>query len=140
MLDKLRMNESRKPNTTDKTPVPNAQILPESTGYDTRKISIKKVIDNKTASDTSSARNNDDSSGSDLYNPAIDAYDESVKVTNVEMDRIKWELEAAKAVINQQKRELEETRNSKHIFNQPPANSFTTDGEQGEPRTTSMHR
>lgn len=113
MLDKLRLNDSRKT-----TPVEiKASTTQRANNDDTRKTSFVKEVDIKTESDVSSART-DRFSGSDLYTPATDIFDDAAKAQIAEMERVKKELEAARSVIDQQKRELEETRQFKHTMEQ----------------------
>lgn len=131
MLDRLRLNDSQKP-----TPV-NAKVATA------QKQSIKTIASNetgyKTDSDASSARD-DRFSGSEMYTPATEVFDESIKATNAEMERVKRELEAAKSVINQQKRELEETRNFKHTMEQALPSPSEADFPRGDAHVSSMQR
>lgn len=140
MLDKLRLNESRTPSSMDAKL--DAQTLEQYTsGSEVRKTSVKKEIDAKTESDVSSARDIDRFSTSDMFTPATEVFDESVKSANAEMERVKRELEAAKSVINQQKRELEETRNFKHTMEQALPSPSEADFPRGpDSHVTSMHR
>lgn len=140
MLDKLRLNETRKPSAMD-TKL-NAQSLEQYTsGSEVRKTSVKKEIDAKTESDVSSARDIDRFSTSDMFTPATEVFDDSVKSANAEMKRVKRELEAAKSVINQQKRELEETRNFKHTMDQALPSPSEADFPRGpDSHVTSMHK
>lgn len=140
MLDKLRMNDARKPSSTDNKL--NAQSLEQYTsGSEVCKTSVKKEMDVNTESDVSSARDLDRFSISDMFTPATEVFDESVKAANEEMERVKRELEAAKSVINQQKRELEETRNFKHTMEQALPSPSEADFDRGiDSQIASMHR
>lgn len=140
MLDKLRINDARKPSSADNKL--NAQSLEQYTsGSEICKTSVNKEIDTKTDSDVSSARDMDRFSTSDMFTPATEVFDESVKAANTEMERVKKELEAAKSVINQQKRELEETRNFKHTMEQALPSPSEADFDRGiDSHVASMHR
>lgn len=140
MLDKLRMNDARK--TTSAGGKLSTQNLEQYTsGSEIRKTSIKKDVDVKTESDVSSARDVDRFSATDMFTPATEVFDESVKTANAEIERVKKELEAAKSVINQQKRELEETRNFQHTMDQAlPSPSDTDLPGAANSHVASMHR
>jgi len=144
MLNKLRLNDSRKA-----TPVDAKNISVTSTSHsfdqytsssDIRKTSIQKDTDLKTESDASSAREIDRYSGLGIYTPATEVFDESVKAANLEMEKVKRELEAAKSVINQQKRELEESRTFKHTMEQALPSPSEADFPRSDGHILSMHR
>lgn len=142
MLNKLRLNDSRKTTPIDaktSAATSNAHPLDQYTSStDIRKISIKKDPDLKTESDASSAR--DRLSASELYTPATEVFDESAKGATAEMEQVKRELEAAKSVINQQKRELEESRTFKHTMEQALPSPSEAEFPRGEAHISSMHR
>lgn len=139
MLDKLRLNDSRITSPGEIKPSVSPMSQPNSAS-NARKISSKREVDVKTESDTSSAREYDGLSGSELYTPATEAFDESVKATNAEMERVKKELEAARSVIDQQKRELEETRNFKHTMEQALPSPSEADFPRNDHQIAAMHR
>ncbi|KAK5951100.1 hypothetical protein OHC33_007853 [Knufia fluminis] len=142
MLNKLRLNDSRKPTPIDaKTTVATSTSHPldqYTSGSDIRKTSIKKDIDINTESDASSARDVERFSGSELYTPATDVFDESAKAANAEMEQVKRELEAAKSVINQQKRELEDSRTFKHTMEQALPSPSEAEFPRGDVHIGSM--
>jgi len=144
MLNKLRLNDSRKTTPVDakiSTATTTARPLDYYTsGSDIQKTSIKKDNDHKTESDASSARETERFSGSDLYTPATEVFDESVKAANAEMEKVRRELEAAKSVINQQKRELEESRTFKHTMEQALPSPSEAEFPRGDAHISSMHR
>lgn len=144
MLNKLRLNDSRKTTPVDIKNVASQHIAHSldqyTSGSDIRKTSLKQETDVKTESDVSSARDTDRFSGSELYTPATEAFDESVKAANAEMERVKRELEAAKNVISQQKRELEETRNFKHTMEQALPSPSEAEFPRNDARISSMQR
>lgn len=122
MLNKLRLNDSRKTTPIDvKTAATNNAAHPadqHAASSDIRETSTGKDNDLNTGSDASNTRDLDRCSGSELYTPATNAFDDSAQAANAEMERVKRELEAAKSMINQQKRELEESRNFRHTMDQ----------------------
>ncbi|KAK5101226.1 hypothetical protein LTS08_004833 [Lithohypha guttulata] len=129
MLDKLRLNDSRKTTPVDvKTSAATLSHNAITTG--TRKTSFVKEADLKTEPNVSSARD-DRFSGSELYTPATEAFDESIKASS-EMERVRRELEAARSVIDQQKRELEETRQFKHTMEQALPSPSEADFPRGD--------
>lgn len=139
MLDKLRLNDTRKVTPADfKTSA--APVSQNVFPIDTRKASLHKDVDIKTESDASSARDMDRFSGSELYTPATEAFDESVKVTNAEMERVKRELEAAKSVISQQQRDLEDARNFKHTMEQALPSPSEAEFPRSDIHTSAVHR
>lgn len=139
MLDKLRLNDSRRTTPVD-AKISGALVNQNGQVIDTRKTSVVKDVDAKTESDASSARDLDRFSGSELYTPATEAFDESVKATNAEMERVKRELEAAKSVINQQKRDLEEARNFKHTMEQALPSPSEAEFPRSDVHVTTMHK
>ena len=143
MLNKLRLNDSRKTtpvNAKNIAVTSTSQSLDQYTSSsDIRKTSIQKDADIKTESDASSARDVDRYSGLEMYTPATEIFDESVKAANAEMEKVKKELEAAKSVINQQKRELEESRTFKHTMEQALPSPSEADFPRGDGHISSIH-
>lgn len=140
MLDKLRMNEGRKPSSANNKL--NAQSLEHYTsGSDICKTSVKKEMDINTDSDVSSARDLDRFSPTDIFTPATEVFDESVKAANNETERYKKELDVARLIINQQQRELEETRSLKHTMEQALPSPSEAEFDRGiDSHVASMHR
>jgi len=140
MLDKLRINESRKSTPVGMQAAAAAQAVQYSNVHDGRKVSMKKEVDINIESDASSAHDVDKSSGSDLFTPATESFDETVKVSNAEMERVRRELEAARSVINQQQRELEESRTFNHTVAQALPSPSEAEFPQSDAHVESLHR
>lgn len=100
-------------------------------------ISTKRDADTSTESDVSSARDTDRFSASDSHTPATENFDDSI---NHETERLKKQLNAANAVINQQKRELEESRNFKHTMDQALPSPSEADFPRNERPNANIQR
>lgn len=144
MLNKLRLNDSRKTTPVDAKAAAAASntisVDHYSANSDIRRTSIKREADLRTESDASSARDMDRFSSSKLYTPATETFDDSVKSSNVEMELVRRELEAAKSVINQQKRELEESRTFKHTMDQALPSPSEAEFPRGDSHFQGMQR
>ncbi|KAK4904739.1 hypothetical protein LTR66_017872, partial [Elasticomyces elasticus] len=130
MLDKLRTNDSR-------TVTPHETKM--STGVEARKINNKHIdFEILSDSDVSSARGLNRSSTSELYTPATESFDDREGSVSAEMEKVKKELELAKSLIDQQKRELEETRSLRHTMEQAVATPSEAEFGRTDPRVAAM--
>lgn len=114
MLQRLHTNQSRNSNPTEAK-----RVHTQGRNLDVHsKMLRQQEAELKAELDLSSVREVEQPSGSDLFTPATDAFDDAVTYDNTEIARVKKELEAAKSVINRQQQELEETRTFKHTMDQ----------------------
>lgn len=117
MLTRLKMNDSRKAAVND------ARQLAVS--------SKQSAVDQRTDSDISSVREQDQSSGSELFTPATESFEETARANAMEIAKMKEELQAAKNTINRQQQELEITRSFKHTMDQALSSPSESDFPHG---------
>ena len=133
VLARLRLNDARKTSATNAPTEDNEnndhgmdKILEDLNN--TSKPLKKQAMEIKEESESDASRDQDRSSGSDLFTPATDSFDvvsrqssqnsDTIRIDPVEILKVKEELAAAKAKIAQQDQELAETRNLKHTMDQ----------------------
>ena len=133
ILARLRLNDNRK------TPPKNSPIKEDITDdlavdeiletiNNNSKTLQKQAIEIKEESESDMSKDQDRSSGSDLFTPATDSFEvvscrssqnsDTVRIDTVEILKVKAELAAAKAKIAKQDQELADTRNLKHTMEQ----------------------
>src|SRR5271154_1165974 len=122
ILARLCLNDSRKPKQTP--------VLPVSTRYATEPNPLdnlitdlngknralkKQEMDLKDEPESDSHKDEDHSSGSELFTPATESLDvsdedirdqDTIRLENIEMLRVRQELAAAKSLISRQEQEL----------------------------------
>ena len=139
ILARLRANDSQQSTPTQKDLKPHKtehksmdKLLANLNG---RNQALKKQqLDLKDESESDVQKDEDHSSGSDLFTPATESFDAlsagdtseaaAARADAEEILRVKQELAAAKSVITRQEQELSETRNLKHTMDQaigPPS-------------------
>lgn len=144
MLNKLRWNDARKAVPIESRPA--AETVSRLSSYwrnmnsNMQKMSTKRDIDNNTESDVSSARNRNRLPGPDLYTTATEAFDDTTKYSQSDMEKMRKELDTAKSIISQQQRELEETRNFKHTMEQALPNPSEAEFSRGDHQITTLQR
>ena len=127
ILARLRLNDSKKSTPLHTAPhiEPKAEqntldrLMTNLNGHNN---SLKKqYMDLKDESESDGLKDEDHSSGSDLFTPATESFDIISPLgegETAEMLRVKQELAAARAKITYQEQELAETRKLKHTMDQ----------------------
>jgi hypothetical protein len=135
ILARLRLNDSRKPRQTPALPVSTCYATEPNpldsliTDLNGKNRALKnQEMDLKDESESDNHKDEDRSSGSDLFTPATESFDvisnedirnqDTIRLENVEMLRVRRELAAAKSLISRQEQELAETRTLKHTIDQ----------------------
>lgn len=144
MLHRLRINDSRKSTPTHQartsvSPEVSLDKLVSSLDNSSRTLK-QQESDLKTDSDISSARTYNQSSSSELCTPATEIFEQASSAAEVEMERVKKELEAAKSLINRQQAELDQTRALKHTMDQALSTPSDVEFPYGHDHLASVNR